>query len=228
MSCDVIERGDLEGYAFGELSPRAALQVEGHLFGCATCASELRLLRAERRLFRSRAEAAAPEVPSFEGVLVRIAQEPRAPGEAREERKGHEGRPTERIQPVRYGRLTAALGVLAAAAAVAWLWSGRPQKPAELQAGNEDAFAAIVSEAVCLRDAPEHEEEEEARAAASEEALASVDLAPQSRMSGAVAQVEADLGACSSARASEACGASDALITPACEVAVAWCSVGRP
>lgn len=79
MSCEVIHRGDLDAYVSGELSRAEARRVEAHLFGCGECAVELRRLRAEQRLFRARAEQEAAEVPSFEGVLARIAAGSSAP-----------------------------------------------------------------------------------------------------------------------------------------------------
>ncbi|MFO0590605.1 MAG: zf-HC2 domain-containing protein [Polyangiaceae bacterium] len=72
MNCEVMTRGDLEAYVFNETDGAESRRVESHLFGCAECAAEMRRLREERRLFRSRAEAMPAEVPSFEDVLARI------------------------------------------------------------------------------------------------------------------------------------------------------------
>lgn len=76
MTCHLIATGELEAYAFGERSPAAGRAIEGHLFGCAACAAELRHLRNERRLFRARAETSPDplEVPAFADVLARIAR----------------------------------------------------------------------------------------------------------------------------------------------------------
>ena len=72
MNCEVMTRGDLEAYVFNEMDGSDARRVESHLFGCTECAAEMRRLREERRLFRSRAEAVTAEVPSFEDLLARI------------------------------------------------------------------------------------------------------------------------------------------------------------
>lgn len=76
MTCHLIATGELEAYAFGERSPAAGRALEGHLFGCAACAAELRHLRSERRLFRARAETSPDplELPPFADVLARITR----------------------------------------------------------------------------------------------------------------------------------------------------------
>lgn len=75
MSCNRIHRGDLDAYVCGELSVAEAASLESHLFGCQDCATELRHLRQEKRLFRVRADADTEQVPAFEDVLLRIAGE---------------------------------------------------------------------------------------------------------------------------------------------------------
>jgi hypothetical protein len=148
-----------------------------------------------------------------------------APSAVRGEARG------ERIQPVRFGRAGAVMGLFAAAAAVAWLWWGGPQPNAETQADADDGISPIVSDAVCLRDEPEHEVDEEARAAASEAALASVEVPLESRMtaSAAVTRVGEELSACSQgSRVGETCAGDGTLMTPSCESAVDWCCLGRP
>jgi anti-sigma factor RsiW len=229
MICDVITRGDLESYVLGELPAKAGRRVEAHLFTCAECAAELRLLRAERRLFRARAEADAAEVPAFEGVLARIEGEsvalPAASGD-----RASLPLPAARSGVAAKGRarrvMGSALGVLAAAAAIGWLWVGGRAAPQEPAAGSA-AFPEIVSEEVCLRDSPEHEVE--AERVATFEASPSEEREPWSPMSGAVAWAPENTSACASgAHASEGCSGAEALMSSACEDAVAWCSVGRP
>lgn len=67
----------LEAYADGELDREAAADVAAHLPTCRACAEELRLLRAERRLFQARA-AAHPPPPPFEEILARATESARA------------------------------------------------------------------------------------------------------------------------------------------------------
>ncbi len=75
MICDVIRRGDLEAYVFGEAPPEVARRVEAHLFGCNECATEMRILRSERRVFRARQDEPSAPVPSFEALMARIEAE---------------------------------------------------------------------------------------------------------------------------------------------------------
>jgi anti-sigma factor RsiW len=72
MSCNKIQKGDLDAYVHGELSAVEAEGLEAHLFGCAFCVTELRHLRQEKRLFRSRADADEEQVPAFADILARI------------------------------------------------------------------------------------------------------------------------------------------------------------
>lgn len=75
MSCNKMEMGDLDAYVHGELSAAEAHSLEAHLFGCADCATELRHLREEKRLFQARAEADDSDVPAFADILARMNRE---------------------------------------------------------------------------------------------------------------------------------------------------------
>ncbi len=274
MSCEVISRGDLEAYVFGEAGPRVARAVEGHLFGCGECAAEMRQLRSERRLFRTRLEAEDLAVPAFEDVLARIDGEPARPaasvfddvlsrgGEpARPAAPAFEGvlghidedraRPAavpafedvlaridgERARPVvrrvapggLAARLRAAPVVLAAAAAIGWIWmrgAGAPiVEPAAPSPAGDDAL--IVAEPVCASDGPmSGVEEDKGHVAVSQEPNRSVDVSVASRPS-EVARIGEDTGMCAPGTR-EACGGGEAQMTYACEDAVAWCAAGRP
>jgi len=72
MSCNKIQKGDLDAFVHGELSAVETEELEAHLFGCKYCATELQQLRQEKRLFRLRAEADEEQVPAFAEVLARI------------------------------------------------------------------------------------------------------------------------------------------------------------
>lgn len=60
----------VEALAFGELTPALAAATTSHVAGCAACARELELLRAERGLFADRARASSP-LPGFSAALAR-------------------------------------------------------------------------------------------------------------------------------------------------------------
>jgi hypothetical protein len=60
----------LEALAFGELTPALADAALSHVAGCASCARELELLRAERGVFADRAKASSP-LPGFSAALAR-------------------------------------------------------------------------------------------------------------------------------------------------------------
>ena len=268
MNCEVISRGDLEAYVFGEAEPRVARQVEAHLFGCSECATELRQLRSERRLFRTRLDDAPPAVPSFEDVLARIDSGgghaadavPSAPHGAadavasapRRAMDGIASRHTvdgiasrhtvdgiaprrtvdasapRRAAPGAFSRLLrTAPAVLAAAAAIGWLWVRGAGAPLVEPAGHgpEADETLIVAEPICGSGspAPGAANDDEVRVPVSQEPISSVDLSAPSRQAAAVAHVGDDTEACSPG----ACGGTDALMTSACEDTVAWCAAGR-
>lgn len=79
MSCNKIQMGDLDAYVHGELSATEGQELEAHLFGCASCATELQQLRQEKRLFRLRADADQEQVPAFAEILARINRAETAP-----------------------------------------------------------------------------------------------------------------------------------------------------
>jgi hypothetical protein len=68
----------LESLALGELGREESREVETHTAGCASCAEELRLFRAERAVFARRAEA-EPRVPARVWLRVQDRLRPRAP-----------------------------------------------------------------------------------------------------------------------------------------------------
>jgi anti-sigma factor RsiW len=72
---------DLEAYESGALSDVESARVEAHLKSCPLCAEEVAWLRAEKRLFRARAEE-LPGPPPFAEVLERALAEPRPAAEA--------------------------------------------------------------------------------------------------------------------------------------------------
>lgn len=72
MTCNRTLRGDLDAYVMGELDAEKNHRVQAHLFECQECARELRLLRAEKKLFRARAEHTTEAVPPFESVLAQL------------------------------------------------------------------------------------------------------------------------------------------------------------
>ncbi len=65
--CDVDA---LEALAFEELPPARAEEARAHVAGCAACARELGLLRAERGAFADRAKASSP-LPGFSAALAK-------------------------------------------------------------------------------------------------------------------------------------------------------------
>jgi len=248
MNCEVISRGDLEAYVFGEAEPRVARQVEAHLFGCSECAAELRQLRSERRLFRARLDDAAPAVPSFEDVLARIdngggraadavASAPRRTVDASAPRRTVDAiapaprraadviaAAPRRAAPGAFSRfLRTAPAVLAAAAAIGWLWVRGAGAPLVEPAGHgpEADETLIVAEPICGSGSPAPEDE--ARVPFSQEPISSVDLSAQRRQADAVARTVEDTGMCSPG----ACGGADAPMTSACEDTIAWCAAGR-
>jgi len=75
MNCQKIHEGDVDAYVHGELSPAEAKTLEVHSFACEYCAAELRHLREEKRLFRSRADSDDEVLPAFADVLARITRE---------------------------------------------------------------------------------------------------------------------------------------------------------
>lgn len=237
MNCEVISRGDLEAYVFGEAEPRVARQVEAHLFGCSECAAELRQLRSERRLFRARLDDAAPAVPSFEDVLARIdngggraadavASAPRRTADASAPRRTVDAiaPAPRRAAPGAFSRfLRTAPAVLAAAAAIGWLWVRGAGAPLVEPAGHgpEADETLIVAEPICGSGSPAPDDE--ARVPVSQEPISSVDLSAQRRQADAVARTVEDTGMCSPG----ACGGADAPMTSACEDTIAWCAAGR-
>jgi len=62
----------VEQYLFGELPPSAALDVEHHVQGCASCRDELEWLRAERAAFAQHPfrELSPPPLAVIEGRLL--------------------------------------------------------------------------------------------------------------------------------------------------------------
>lgn len=75
MSCNQLPKGDLDAYVHGELSAVEVDELEAHVVDCHVCATELRQLRQEKRLFRLRADAEQEQVPAFAEVLARIHRE---------------------------------------------------------------------------------------------------------------------------------------------------------
>ncbi len=59
----------LEALAFEELGAAEAEAARAHVAGCAACATELGLLRAERGVFAARARA-SPPLPGFSAALA--------------------------------------------------------------------------------------------------------------------------------------------------------------
>ncbi len=285
MICDVIRRGDLEAYVFGEAAPEVARRVEAHLFGCSECATEMRILRSERRVFRARQDEPAAPVPSFEALLARIEAEgasvPATPvveeapvmgpvsrgaspggslagndeGQRAEQTRGTSGRQglsggvhgisgrqglsggangiTGR-QALSAGgargrsRALFAVTALAVAAAIGWLWLGRPEPP-PVRAGasvTESDVPEIVAEAVCGSGEDPEDDDKTVRIPISEEPTASVDVSFSPRRTEAMARRDDDGSACAPG-AYEVCGNSEAPMTPACEDSVEWCAAGR-
>lgn len=250
MNCEVISRGDLEAYVFGEAEPRVARQVEAHLFGCSECATELRQLRSERRLFRTRLDDAPPAVPSFEDVLARIdrggghaadavpsdprsvadcvAAAPRRAGDAIAPRRAADAiaPAPRRAAPGPFSRfLRTAPAVLAAAAAIGWLWVRGAGAPLVESAGHgpEADETLIVAEPICGSGSPASGDDE-VRVPVSQEPISSVDLSALSRQAAAARHAGEDTEACSPG----ACGGTDApMMTSACEDTIAWCAAGR-
>lgn len=142
MSCNRIHKGDLDAYVHGELSDAEANALESHLFGCRHCATELRQLREEQRLFRLRAEAETAAVPSFADVLARIHGDAAlAVVEAKSPRVLPLPRKAEpfRLAEAKHGfsRWAQAFVACAATAAAAWSFlSVTPPKSDELPIGH--------------------------------------------------------------------------------------------
>jgi len=325
MICDVIRRGDLEAYVFGEAPPEVARRVEAHLFGCNECATEMRILRSERRVFRARQDEPSAPVPSFEALMARIEAEgasvPATPveeeaplvgpvsrgasrslggslaghdrGQRAEQTRGTSGRQalsgevhgisgrqalsggvqgisgrqglsgevhgtsgrqdlsgevhgtsgrqdlsggvhgiSGRRAPTggargRSGALFA-VAALAVAAAIGWLWLGRPESPVDRAGASvtEPEGPEIVAEAVCGSGEDPEDQEKTARIPISEEPTASVDVSFAPRRTEAMARRDDDGSACAPGP-HEVCGNSDAPMTPACEDSVEWCAAGR-
>lgn len=217
MKCQFVQGGDLDAYVTGELSPAEARSVEVHLFGCAECASELRRLRAEQRLFRARAEQDTAVVPSFEGVLARL-------GGAGA--KG-EGAAKGRAPATRGGAsFLAPAGVaVAALAAAAASWVGVRPSPVEVGPGARPGAVEEVEigpDRVCTGEAP-----------VSDEPTASEAPVVAGGKTGVAARVPEDWDVCGGgARVGEVCGGGEgsaaATMAEPCADTVAWCSDGRP
>lgn len=228
MSCNVIQRGDLDAYVTGELSSPEARSVEAHLFGCSECATELRRLRAEQRLFRARAEQHTAAVPSFEGVLARIdrtaagksahaarsawgSSPDRAPARSGTAGKGSAARPS-----TWSSRLAPAGVAVAALAAAAASWVGVRQTPTEAGPPAREAAeeAAIGPDRVCTSEAP-----------VSDEPAATMTSVSPERATEAVARGQEDLRVCGPGDGSGAvCGGGIAQAAETCDSSVAWCS----
>lgn len=223
MSCEVIQRGDLDAYASAELPRAEARRVEVHLFGCAECATELRRLRAEQRLFRMRAEQDTAEAPSFEGVLARLGEDaaevpssaavPPADGvRLRSVRSGGGAR-----SPGWASRLAPAAVAVAALAAAAASWVGVHPADVEIAPGarSQADEVGILPDRVCTAEAP-----------VSSEPLASMPPVRDSRSEPAARTPEDP--ACGAGARVEACGPGDGVAAEVCGEAVSWCSAGRP
>jgi anti-sigma factor RsiW len=232
MSCEVVKRGALDAYVHGDLAPGEARAVEAHLFGCHECAAELRRLRAERRLFRTRAEQDTAAVPSFEGVLARIdaaggepvrPASPRSPAvpavvpaAARARSAGKPGSP----QAGWTARLAPAGVAVAALAAAAASWVGVSRSPVEIGPGARQDVedVAIGPDRVCTSEAP-----------VSEEPSASLSTAAPEPRSGTALRVPEEGGLCAAGEGTGAvCGPGSGPAAEACDETVAWCSAGKP
>lgn len=224
MICDVIQRGDLEAYVFGEAAPDTARKVESHLFGCAECAAEMRLLRSERRVFRARQEAVAAEVPSFEALLSRLDAEVE-PAPVVSQAKSPGERPSVALAPrvskpaARASRGSFAVAALVAAAAVVTLLvRGRPVSPED---GGERAGAPeIAAEEICGSG------DEVVWMPVSREPIASYDPAFAARAHEPIARGEPEKAACAG-DVHEECDSGESSFTSACEDAAALCGPGR-
>jgi hypothetical protein len=105
MRCDPEA---LDALVLGELAPERAAEVSAHADGCAACAKERELLRAERTLMARRAEAEPALPPQIWREVQRRIEVPRRTA-------------------WRWGAvLAAAVSASAAALALAWL---RPRPP---------------------------------------------------------------------------------------------------
>jgi hypothetical protein len=187
------------------------------------------------RIEGERARPAAA-VPAFEDVLARIEGERARPAAAipvfedmTSRVDGERSRPGARRPGGLAARLRAAPVVLAAAAAMGWIWmrgAGAPiATPAALESMGDEP--SIVAEPVCEGDDPMFGmDDDKGHEPVSQEPIASVDLSVARRPAAAVARIGDDAATCAPG-GRDACG-GDAQMTFACEDAVAWCAAGRP
>ena len=237
MSCEVRTAGDLDAYAFGELSAPAARAVEAHLFGCAGCAAELRRLRAEQRLFRARLDAPAPAPPPLAAVLDLIdGAAPARPADAHPltarvlyldgaasglKPRGAACASRPPLPFARSGRWAAAGSAAAAAVALAAAIAGvrlNGPLPASSAPRVEGDAPEISAEAMCEAGTP---------ISVSVDPRASVAEHPAASTAAGAARSYDDPASCSPAGRGDVCGAAEVSAPSACDDAIAWCS-GRP
>ncbi|MBK8257569.1 MAG: zf-HC2 domain-containing protein [Polyangiaceae bacterium] len=133
MTCKRTMRGDLDAYVMGELADEKAHNLQAHLFECQECARELRLLRAEKRVFRARAENIVDAAPPFESVLAQLS------GASVPARPAHRADTTRS----KIGPIAVAFAALAAAAAS---WVGATRGPIDTQPPHRTEATAVEIE----------------------------------------------------------------------------------
>lgn len=109
----------LDAYADGELEPEQVLEIEAHLADCDTCVKRLELEHAVKKSLRRAVSAASQPSDAFRDRILLSFQaeaERQAVGKLESARRGG---------PLSWGQIVP----LAAAAAIALLWSAGTDKP---------------------------------------------------------------------------------------------------
>jgi anti-sigma factor RsiW len=116
----------LEAYADGELEPELVLETEAHLADCNGCSSRLQLEHAMKKSLRRQVYAEAKPSEAFSERILASFQ-----AEAERDAVG-------RLESSRRGAMLSwgSITPLAAAAAIALLWSAQTDKPATKHTGS--------------------------------------------------------------------------------------------
>ncbi|HEX5098797.1 MAG TPA: zf-HC2 domain-containing protein [Polyangiaceae bacterium] len=123
----------LDAYADGELEPEHVLEIEGHLSDCEGCSARLQLEHATRKSLRRQVYADAQPSMAFQDRILASMQAEAERAAVAELDSGRRGGPLS----------WASIVPLAAAAAIALLWSAKANKP--IQHHTQDKVVASTS-----------------------------------------------------------------------------------
>jgi len=122
----------LDAYADGELEPEHVLEIEAHLADCGGCSSRLQLEHATKKSLRRQVYAEAEPSVAFRDRILASFQ-------AEAEREAVSNLDTSK----RGGMLSwSSIMPLAAAAAIALVWSAKSDKPAHVAPSHEKSMAS--------------------------------------------------------------------------------------